>query len=204
MKNFIITAGLGWGIKRVAPVIASKIGYLFEHYVRVFAEKIRGIDNWLEEKSGVDLFSDEFQGKYDSIVNHVVEFTEAAFTDQAKIRFLLNRILRNEAPIKPEDLKNYAGKTWKEFLDSLPAELKGIISLEKEEFAARVIKEMMDHLTGTPVSDSVVKSSIRAVVKAKNANQEHADAVFKEESLSGLWSRLIEESKERQDALKNG
>jgi hypothetical protein len=168
----------------------------------VFAEKIKGADNWLEEKTGVDLFSDEFQTKYDSIVNHVVEFTEAAFTDQAKIRFLLNQILRNKTAITPEYLKNYAGKTWQEFLATLPKELREVLSLEKEEFATRLIKEMMEHLTGTEVSEPVVRNSIRAVVKAKNINQEHANAVFKEESLSGLWSRLTQESKERQDALK--
>lgn len=195
---------LGWGIRIGAPILVSKIGSLFHDYVWVYAKKLAGLDDFLEEKSGIDLFPPEFQENYDRIINYAIEFTEAAFTDPVKIRFILNRILRNKAPITPEELENYAGMTWQEFLKNLPENLKFIISEDKEDAAVELIQGMLEKFLKIKAPEDKLRASIRNVVAAKNENEKRVKEIINEDSLSGTWARLTKDSQERKKALTDG
>jgi len=193
---------VGWGIRLAAPIIVSKIGKLFEDYIWVYAKKLAKMTHFIEEKSGIDLFPDEFQEKYEIVVNHGVEFVEAVFTNPVKIRFILNRILRNEAKISPEELEKYAGVAWQDFLKQLPADLKEILSAEKENMALDFISDQLERLLKVSAPKTAIRASIQNVVKAKNENAKKVAEAIDEDSFTATWARLTSESKNRQETLK--
>lgn len=201
--NFFASVGTGWAIKQFAPIIVNKIEYLFERYVKGWAKKLAGVDDWLEEKTGCDIFPADVQEKYDAIVNHSTEFIEAAMTDAAKIRFILNMITRADQKTRDAFFASVGSKTWKEFLATLPDDLKAIISNEKAAQAAEMIEAMVEKLLGIkPPERAVIRASIDKVVAEKNANQEKAEKIIDEPSMSENWARMSVESQARQDALK--
>jgi hypothetical protein len=200
--NFLVKFGAGFFIKQAAPWISKRIKNFFESYVKVAEDNIKNIPELLEEKSGIDLFPAETQQKWDLLVDHVVEFVESATTDQAKIRFVLNALMRNEVGLSKEILGDWAGKSWQEFLASLPPELKATISAAKENLATNLLESIWQKLTGQAAPPrEAIRASITNVVAAKNANQPKVEAHIAEESFSATWERLCRESKERQAAM---
>lgn len=202
--NWIVKTAIGYGIKRFAPIISKRLDKFFDTYVEAAEDKLSNFDDWLEEKTGLDLFPDQVQKSFDSMVHLAVDKVEAIFTDQAKIRFVLNHILRGKGSFKVEDFKSYANKTWREFLEEIPQDIKLMLSQKKLDLAVDFIRHYWENFTGKPMPhEDKVREGITAVVRLKNENHKKLKEVLTEpESLEELWSRLTKESKDRQDKLK--
>jgi len=192
--NFFLKTGIGWGIKQFAPTISRKIGKFFENYIRPFGVKLGLLDDYIEEKLG-DILPDNLQEAYSDLISYAVEFTEASMTDPAKIRFILNAILRGDTNFSKDDLKLWAGKNYKDFLLGLPKELKDLISAHKLEIGVSLFESLWERLYGAKPDKSHVVGAITASVKEKNEEQSNLEP---EPSLTELWEKLTEESKERQ------
>ena len=195
-KGFLISSAIGWGVRKFAPVISKKIKEFFEEYQ---PEKIlSNIDNEIEKKVGLDLFSEDTQKKLDSFIHYAVEFVESSMTDQAKIRFVLNLILRGKTSFKKEDLKKYAGQSWQEFLKNIPSDIKELLSKNKLEFATEIFEHYWSLLGEQKVEKYNISASIKRAVDTKNDNQKIIEKEHDEDSFSETWKRLTEESQKRQ------
>jgi len=201
--NFFLKSGIGFAIKKFAPVISKKVGQLLESPLKKIEELASNIDDWIEEKTGIDLFKDSWQEKWDDTVHLAVDHIEAIFTNQAAIRFVLNKVSRGDGSITMDDLKKYGGTQWEDFLKDLPTDFREMLSQEKMDLAVKFIQHHWKKFgNNKELPIEKVKASIKAMVAAKNGNHDRLKRLMPEpESMDSLWKRLTEESIERQNKL---
>ena len=193
--NFFTSMAVGWGIKLAAKEIDKLYTKLHKKYAPAIIRSITKIDDWLEEKTGMDLFQDSTQKAFDEFVNKARHIVESEIVDPKKLRAILNAAIRSKGDNALEKvLEGLAFDSLEKFKEIAPDSLKKLLSSAKLQAAKEeFLKLWHSYFPDKKVSDDKIHAGISAMVAVKNKNHKKLKEILAGKDFDEKMKYLLEE-----------
>lgn len=207
IANMVPGFVMGFGIKIAARGLEDVFSKYYKKYAPVIMEEIcenvDGFNDWLHEKTGIQLFSKKKQEKFEKTISDVCFWVEKHFVTQKNIRIILNALLRDRREdALAEAFRRIQFDSIEELKEKAPKELLDLISEAKHAWAKKEFSRLWALLfPGEKVKETDVDKGIRAMVKAKSHNNANARKIMESLPFREKMEYLIRESEKRQEEL---
>jgi hypothetical protein len=191
--NFIQKMIFGQALRIGSKWAVDSVKWFYKKYagkIEAVEGAIENAPEWLEEKTGIDLFTDEKQSQWDKTIELTFDEIEHTLTDGAKWRLLIRAAKAGTfddlVKAKIEELE---GTAWAKAVMSLPGEAKDYISKLKERLGRVKFREIWNVFNpDIEIEEKHVKAAFKKLASIKKDNKT-------------TFEKLIEESKKRQESL---
>lgn len=193
--NFVTRMLSGYAVKIGSRYAVQSVKWFMKKYEKQISsveDRLINFDNWLEAKTGIDLFPDEKQAQWDKAIELAFDEVEHTLTDGAKWRMLMRAVQSGTFDeVVAEKIKKLEGTAWAKATMGLPAEAKEWVGKLKERLGRAKFRDIWNVFKpGEDVEEKHVKAAFKKLAEVHKENK-------------NTFELLIEESARRKAELKS-